>query len=71
MENESKKKLGRLDDRDLSDISGGAADDYDLDKVLKEQEEWMKQNGVQFFDWTATQADDQDQKKMYQTTIQR
>lgn len=71
MENESKKKPGRLDDRDLSDISGGAADDYDLDKVLKEQEEWMKQNGVQFFDWTATQADDQDQKKMYQTTIQR
>ena len=71
MENESKKKLGRLDDRDLSDISGGAADDYDLDKVLKEQEEWMKQNGVQFFGWTATQADDQDKKKMYQTTIQR
>ena len=71
MENESKKKPGRLDDRDLSDISGGAADDYDLDKVLKEQEEWMKQNGVQFFGWTATQADDQDQEKMYQTTIQR
>lgn len=71
MENKSKKKLGRLDDQDLSDISGGAADDYDLDKVLKEQEEWMKQNGIQFSGWTATWADDQDQKKMYQTTIQR
>ena len=71
MENESKKKPGRLDERDLSHISGGAADDYDLDKVLKEQEEWMKQNGIQFSGWTATWADDQDQKKMYQTTIQR
>lgn len=48
MENESKKKPGRLDDRNLSDISGGAADDYALDKVMKEQEEWMKQNGIQF-----------------------
>ena len=71
MENESKKKLGRLDDRDLSDISGGAADDYDLDKVLKEQEEWMKQNGVQFFGWTVMQDDDQDQEEMTYTANQR
>ena len=71
MENESKKKSGRLDDPDLSDISGGAADDYDPDKVLKEQEEWMKQNGIQFSGWTATWADDQDQEEMTYTANQR
>ena len=71
MENESKKKPGRLADQDLSDISGGAADDYDLDKVLKEQEEWMKQNGVQFFGWTVMQDDDQDQEEMTYTANQR
>ena len=71
MENESKKKPGRLDDQDLSDISGGAADDYDLDKVLKEQEEWMKQNGIQFFGWTVMQDDDQDQEEMTYTANQR
>ena len=70
MENESKKNPGRLDDQDLIDISGGAADDYDPDKVLKEQEEWMKQNGIQFFGWTVMQDDDQDQEKMTYTANQ-
>ena len=64
MENEIKKKPGRLDDQDLSDISGGSEEDFDLEKALKEQEEWMKQNGIQFFGWTTTQNDDQNSRKM-------
>ena len=53
------KNLNKLNDQELSNISGGNAGTFDLEKLMKVREERMKRNGVQTFSEFATRAEDQ------------
>lgn len=55
MKTENMKNPAELSAQELSKISGGTADNFDLEKALKENEEWMKRNGIQTFGESASQ----------------
>lgn len=46
---ENTKNSAELSDQALSNISGGTADNFELEKALKGNEKWLEHNGTQTF----------------------